>query len=72
MPKFRIRGEVTVSVFKVVEAATEADALNVAARLAMPYFCHQCESAGKGDPETWQFNGELDGEAVNTEATPVR
>jgi hypothetical protein len=69
MHKYRVHGAVTVSVFKTIYADTPEEAIAAAAELAMPSFCHQCERTGHGDPETWQFNGELDGDAVGLSAT---
>ena len=62
--KFNVNAQVTISLYKRIEAGTPEEALEIAAGLAMPGLCHMCSEAGKGDDESWQLGGELDGEAT--------
>lgn len=63
--KFRVRAQVTVSIFKEIEATSEEDALNLARDLCLPGLCYQCSEAGRDDNDVWQLGGELDGAATN-------
>lgn len=62
--KFNVHAEVTISVYKRIEANTAEEALEIAAGLSMPGLCWQCSEAGKGDDETWQLGDGIDGEAT--------
>lgn len=55
--KYLVSGYLTISVFKVVEAESEAAARRYAEEsLSPPSLCHQCSSAGDGEG-TWELNG---------------
>ena len=60
MPKFRVVGLVTISMSTLVEAATEAEAIEIANDRTIMSLCHQCAS-GEDDDQEWVTSGELDG-----------
>lgn len=62
--KFKMNAQVTISLYKRIEADTPEEAIEIAKGLAMPGLCYACSEAGKGDDELWQLGGELDGEAT--------
>lgn len=66
MPRFVVGAHVTISVSKVIEAASPEEAVEYAEReLSLPDLCIGCSSSM--DPELWDV-GELDGEPCNITA----
>lgn len=61
MAKFRLVAEVTISIATEVEAATPAEALEIAESREMARLCHQCAT---GEPEQEWVASELDGDAM--------
>ncbi len=59
LKKYRVTGEVTISVSVVVEAGSVREAKRLALEAPMMSLCHQCAS---GDADAWSTSGELDGE----------
>ena len=66
MPVFIVTGELTISVWTRVEAASAKDAVREARERAVPGLCHQC-ATGAPDDE-WSTSGELDGEPTKLTA----
>lgn len=71
--KFVVNAALTITVVKIVEAATEAEARAMALDLGVPRLCHQCVSTGNDSRDTWELadgiSGEV-GEVTECEALP--
>lgn len=59
MPKFRVSGTLTISVYIDVEAEDEDAAKEVARQEGVQGLCWQC---ARGEEGVWCTSGELDGE----------
>lgn len=64
--RYRVRGMITVSVSTVVEAASGAEAKELAGERGVMSLCHQC-AVGE-ETEEWVTSGELDGEPKGLKA----
>lgn len=58
--KYQVSGVMTIGVFCIVEANSEAEARERAEEADIMTFCHQC--AGPDPTDQWVTSGELDGE----------
>lgn len=65
MKKFTVGALCTISIYTIVEAESEAEALQTAESRSTQTFCHQC--AGNDDiaEVLWAISGELDGNPEN-------
>jgi hypothetical protein len=59
--KYRVNGEVTISVSVVVDAATPEQARKLALRAPMQTLCGSCS---RGEDDEWSTSGELDGDVT--------
>lgn len=59
MPRYRVPGTMTISVFVDVEAASPEEAREKAHEHGVPSLCWSC---ARGEPDRWRTSGELDGE----------
>lgn len=63
--RYRVSAEMTISVSTVVEATSEAKALEAALDVPVQSLCHQCSN---GADDEWSTSGELDGAPRNLRA----
>lgn len=67
--KYRVVGQVTISVHVDVEAKNPKEAKALAQEAGMQHLCHACST---GDEGTWCTSGELDGEPEITGVERIR
>lgn len=58
MTRYRVCGEMTISVYVEVNAASENEAKRIARQAPIMSLCHQC---AQGEDDSWSTSGELDG-----------
>ena len=69
--QFIVHARLSVSVFKVVEAASEDEARSCVESLGTPSLCAHCVSAGVRHAQSWGLSDGLDGEAEIVEVERV-
>lgn len=57
MSTYLVSGYLTISVSKLIQAKSKAEARRRAGELSAPSLCHQCSCAGKDDEQAWELNG---------------
>ena len=60
MKRFSVAGQVTISIYTIVEAESAEQAMEIAEGRDLPNLCHQCAGAGDENVQ-WSLTGELDG-----------
>lgn len=68
MARFRVSGELAISVTVEVEAGSAEEAIEKAGLLPVASLCNQCQT---GEPGEWVPGGGLDGEPLNLRAEAV-
>lgn len=63
LKRYRVTGEVTISVQTIVMARSEKHARKVAGEASMQQFCNGCASDPDHEDPEWRTTGELDGTA---------
>lgn len=69
MPKYRVGGQCTITVFTDVVADSPEQAIALSNDRSMVNLCHQC--AGGDADEEWCTGGELDGTPEKLEAEEI-
>lgn len=68
MPKYRVGGTVTISMYIDIEAESPEAAKEAARGAPVMHLCHHC--SGVGDDGEWRTSGDLDGDPEPTDETP--
>lgn len=66
MKRYRVSGEMTISISTVVHAKTAAEAVEIAKQRGPMGLCHQCAQGEEANE--WVTSGELDGEPKGIKA----